>query len=124
MSDRDENSPEYDAERLRDLERRLGERMSERSARAQRRPHAPMGALGAAWRMSVELVAALVVGGLLGLGLDRLFSTQPWIMIAGLLFGFAAGIRNAVRTAYSMQMQPPTGGASEGAPTDDDGARD
>ncbi len=78
--------------------------------------HEGMGALGVAWRMSVEMVVAVGVGGALGLGLDTLFHTKPWIMIAGLIFGFAAGVRSAVRTAYSMQV-PPTGQA---VPDDED----
>jgi ATP synthase protein I len=112
MSHRDDSTQDDDAERLQNLERRLHERSSERTARKGRTGHAQMGALGAAMRMSVELVAALFVGGLLGLGLDRLFHTAPWIMVVGLMLGFAAGVRNAVRAAYAMQV-PPTGDAVE-----------
>ena len=110
MSKHDEPKPEHDAERLQDLGRRLREREAAQAAKDGQKRHETMGALGAAWRMSMELVAALVVGGLLGLGLDRVFHTAPWIMVIGLMFGFAAGVRNAVRTAYKMQV-PPTGSA-------------
>ena len=116
MSDRDEPSSETDAERLHDLGRRLRERDAANAARDGRKRHAGTGALGAAWRMSVELVAALVVGGLLGLGLDRLFGTAPWIMVVGLMFGFAAGVRGAVRAAYAMQVAP----TGEDLPANDD----
>ncbi len=71
MSHRDDSSQD-DARRLQDLERRLREREAAAAAREGRGRHSQMGALGAAWRMSLELVAALFVGGLLGLGLDRL----------------------------------------------------
>lgn len=120
MSDRDDPSLESDAKRLRDLERRLGERMSEREARAGKREHAGMGALGAAWRMSVELVVAVAVGGLLGLGLDRLFHTPPWIMVVGVMLGFAAGVRGAVRAAYEMQASEAGGEPGAERETDDE----
>jgi ATP synthase protein I len=110
MSHRDDSTQDDDAKRLQNLERRLHERSAERAAREGRKPQAQMGALGAAWRMSVELVVALFVGGLVGLGLDRLLNTAPWIMVVGIMLGFAAGVRNAVRSAYAMQV-PPTGEA-------------
>jgi len=58
--------------------------------------------LGMAWRMSTELVVAVLVGFGLGYGLDRLFGTAPWIMVIGIGFGFAAGIKNTLRTADKM----------------------
>lgn len=58
--------------------------------------------LGMAWRMSTELVVAVLVGTGLGLGLDKLLGTQPWIMLVGIGFGFAAGIRNTLATADRM----------------------
>lgn len=82
-----------------------------------------MGALGVAWRMSIELVAALLVGGAVGLGLDRLLGWTPWLMLVGLALGFAAGVRGAVRTAYTMQTPQAPGESPEGltpAPDDDD----
>lgn len=117
MSHRNDSNRDDDAGRLADLERRLREHEAERAAKTGRKGgHAQWGALGVAWRMSLELVVALFVGGLIGLGLDRLFKTAPWIMIVGLGFGFAAGVRNVVRTAQSMQV-PPTGTA---VPDDED----
>jgi ATP synthase protein I len=110
MSHRDESNQDNDAERLHDLERRLREREAAQAEREGRGRHAQMGALGAAWRMSLELVVAVLVGGGLGLGLDRLLDTGPWIMAGGLILGFAAGVRGAVRAAYAMQV-PPTGSA-------------
>jgi len=58
--------------------------------------------LGMAWRLSTELVVAVLVGSALGYGLDRLFGTAPWIMVVGIGFGFATGIRNTFRTAGKM----------------------
>ena len=56
--------------------------------------------LGQAVRIGTELLAALVVGGGLGWALDTyLLGSSPWAMVVGLIFGAAAGIRNAYRSA-------------------------
>ena len=66
-----------------------------------------------AWRMVIELVAGLAIGLGMGFGLDKLFGTQPWLMIVFTLFGFAAGIKTMMRTAREM-AEPETSGDSEG----------
>ncbi len=53
---------------------------------------------GRALRASTDLVAALVVGGLLGYGIDRWLSTKPWGMILFFFLGFAAGMLNIYRS--------------------------
>ena len=58
--------------------------------------------LGMAWRLSTELVVAVLVGAGLGFGLDKLFNTQPWLLVVGLGFGFATGIRGVLRVAAKM----------------------
>jgi len=43
------------------------------------------------------LVASVVVGGLIGFGIDRLLHTSPWgVLVFGAL-GFAAGVRDVLR---------------------------
>jgi len=54
-------------------------------------------ALGRAMRVGSELLAALIVGALLGWGLDTAFHSRPWFLLVGILFGFAAGILNVNR---------------------------
>ena len=56
-------------------------------------------ALALAMRLGVELVAAMVIAVVIGWGLDRLFHTKPWLMIAMVPVGMAAGIRNLVRAS-------------------------
>ena len=58
--------------------------------------------LGMAWRLSTELVVSVLVGAGLGYGLDKLFGTAPWLLIVGLGFGFATGIRGVMRVAAKM----------------------
>ena len=55
-----------------------------------------------AWRLSTEMVVAVLVGLGLGFGLDTLFGSKPWFMLIGVGFGFAAGIRNTLRLADRM----------------------
>lgn len=56
--------------------------------------------LGQAVRIGTELLAALIVGGGLGWAVDTyLLGTGPWGMVLGLVFGAAAGVRNAYRMA-------------------------
>lgn len=64
-----------------------------------------------AWRMVIDLVAGVLVGGALGWGLDSLFGTLPIFLIILGLFGFAAGIRVMMRTAEEVQQ-----GAADEAP--------
>ncbi|MCB2114157.1 MAG: AtpZ/AtpI family protein [Parvularculaceae bacterium] len=54
-------------------------------------------ALGRAMRVGSELLAALIVGALLGWGLDTAFHSRPWFLLVGILFGFAAGVMNVNR---------------------------
>lgn len=53
--------------------------------------------MGKAFRLSSELLAALLVGSLLGWGADRLFGTVPFGLLAGIFIGFAAGLLNVSR---------------------------
>lgn len=59
--------------------------------------------LGLAARVGTEFVAATVVGAFLGYLLDRLLGTWPWILIAGLFLGLAAGMLNVFRLAQRTE---------------------
>nr|WP_309393134.1 AtpZ/AtpI family protein [Chelatococcus sambhunathii] len=55
--------------------------------------------LAIALRMGSEFIAAVIVGGAIGWGIDRLAGSSPWGMIVFLLLGFAAGVLNVLRSA-------------------------
>lgn len=65
----------------------------------------PQSALGLAFRVSVELVSALVVGLAIGWALDQWLDTGPILMVVFLLLGFAAGLMNVYRMAVGMSGQ-------------------
>lgn len=67
------------------------------------RSRASMMAVGI--RLSSELIAGVLVGALLGWGIDYFLSTSPLGMIVFLLIGFAAGVINVMRSAGVMAKQ-------------------
>lgn len=66
---------------------------------------ASAGPMKAALRISMEMVAALIVGGAIGWFLDRFLGTGPWLFLVFLVLGFAAGMLNAVRESQRIQAQ-------------------
>ena len=58
---------------------------------------------GAAFKMSTELVAAVVVGTIIGFILDNWFGTKPWLILIFFFVGVVAGIINVFRSAKNMQ---------------------
>lgn len=61
-------------------------------------------ALGLAFRISLELVVAVVVGAGIGWALDRWLGTAPWGMIILFFLGVAAGMLNVYRAITGMGM--------------------
>src|SRR5579875_3733248 len=86
---------------LRDLEKDLDRaRQARGGAGAPRRSSLGPGsqnALGLAFRISLELVVAVVVGAGIGWALDRWLGTRPWGMIVLFFLGIGAGLVNVYR---------------------------
>ena len=61
--------------------------------------------MGSAFKLGTELVAAVVVGTIIGFILDSWFDTKPWLIIIFFFLGTAAGILNVIRTANRMQKK-------------------
>ncbi|WP_340150812.1 AtpZ/AtpI family protein [uncultured Sneathiella sp.] len=57
---------------------------------------------GKAWRLSVEMVAALLVCGWFGWLLDKWLDTKPWVMLVFLIVGAAVGLYNVIKVARRM----------------------
>ena len=61
--------------------------------------------MGSAFRLGTELVAAVVVGTIIGFILDSWFDTKPWLIIIFFFLGAAAGMLNVIRVANKMQKE-------------------
>ena len=59
--------------------------------------------MGTAFKMSTELVSAVVVGAIIGFILDNWFGTKPWLILIFFFVGVIAGIMNVVKSAKRMQ---------------------
>ena len=59
--------------------------------------------IGQAFELSTELVAAVLVGTIIGFILDNWFDTKPWLIIIFFFVGVVAGILNVIRSAKKLQ---------------------
>lgn len=90
--------------RLDDLEQRLqsaGAR-PEQDDRETKTANQATSGVGAALRISIDLVVAIAVGTGIGWFLDGWLNTRPWLMLVFFVFGAAAGFRNVFRTAQKL----------------------
>ncbi len=101
-SDRDTDSIRN---RLDNLERRLGGIRTGRDAPEAEVPEGRGNAIGKRIRPSTGLNAGVEVGGFIGWALDAWLGTKPFLRVAFLVLGAAAGILNVVRAAKAMQEQ-------------------
>jgi ATP synthase protein I len=121
-------SPDEEARyrgRISELGDRLDKAKAEREAAAQADLDAEMRGRGMAYgmRMAAELVAAVIVGGAIGYGLDSWLGSKPWLFLLFFVLGFAAGVLNVVRSYERIQKEiaARTGGRiGKSVPDDDD----
>jgi ATP synthase protein I len=93
--------------RISELGDRLGKVRSQRDAETSAGADAEMRGRGMAYgmRMAAELVAAVIVGGVIGWGLDWVLGSRPWLFLLFFLLGFAAGVLNVMRAYERMQRE-------------------
>jgi len=60
--------------------------------------------LGLAFRLGTEMVVTTMIGVLMGYAIDHFFNTRPWGILAGVIFGGAAGCLRVYRTAMGLQV--------------------
>ena len=121
-------SPEDEAAyrgRISELGGRLDKVKAEHDAAAQADLDAEMRGRGMTYgmRMAAELVAAVIVGGLIGYALDSWLGSKPWLFLLFFMLGFAAGVLNVVRSYERLQKEiaAKTGGRlGTSVPDDDD----
>ncbi|MGE0850741.1 MAG: AtpZ/AtpI family protein [Hyphomicrobiaceae bacterium] len=93
--------------RISELGARLDKVKAQHHAEAEAELDAEMRGRGMAYgmRMAAELVAAVIVGGAIGYGLDRWLGSTPWLFLLFFVLGFAAGVLNVVRAYEKMQKE-------------------
>jgi ATP synthase protein I len=107
------NSPTPDpklndlSDRLKDLGGRIAAEKSERAA-TDKVPASFQAAqnYSKGYRLASEFVAGVLVGALIGYGVDYFAGTLPLFLIVFLLFGFGVGILNMSRAANRTQPSP------------------
>jgi len=98
------SSPGSRQDELAELDRRIA--AAREAAKPKRRNRTDeYKAASMAWRMTIELVVAVMVGAAMGWGLDSLFGTLPAFLVVFTLLGFAAGVRTMLRSAEEMQRR-------------------
>ena len=109
MSDTGQGPP---PDRLEDFERRL-----DKTLQARRGAAGPDTTEGSAAGLALRAVSELVVGLLVTMGLgwmaDKYLGTAPWIMLALMPLGLAAGVVNVMRLSRSKQAEELLGGKGE-----------
>ena len=86
--------------------RKLGDRLDAAEQRVSPKSQkAPQTSMGIAFRFSTEMVVALILGGILGYGIDWLAGTKPIFMIVFFVLGAAAGILNVIRAARELNAE-------------------
>ena len=100
-----EPDPEGDRRRIDELDERLKKARGPAKDEPRLDLRVSHRQTGVAYRVMVDMIAGLLVGGFLGYGLDRWMGWAPYSLVVGLLLGFAAGVNNAWRAirAYSEE---------------------
>jgi ATP synthase protein I len=82
-----------------DLNKRIAKAQAEIDARERPKYMATGKGMGLGFKMASDFAAAVIVGVVLGLGIDAIFKVSPWGVVVCLMLGFIAGVRNVVATA-------------------------
>jgi len=86
--------------RLEDINKRLGRDVKNEDK--QSGSVSNRNGFGYAFKLSGEFISAILVGAILGYGIDWLVGTKPWAMILFLLLGFVAGVLNVLRASGEL----------------------
>jgi len=109
-----DKKPPEDA--LSDLRRRVNAARGEGASDAP----PPQSPASLAMRYGGEFGAAVIVGALLGYGVDHFVHTTPWGLVVGMGLGFVAGVVNVVRVAQSYSRANPIDPNAPSVPDDEE----
>ena len=60
-------------------------------------------ALGVGMKISLDLISPIIVGVLIGLGFDKIFSTKPIFFLIFLLLGIITGFISVIKSMKSLK---------------------
>lgn len=116
MSD---DQPPHSLDELEARLRKARERSTQGSSRGSKVAQVTNSAFGAAFRIGVELLAAMIVGVGGGLLLDRWLGTAPWGLIGMFFLGAGAGVLNVYRAINGLGLGAGYGRGGNGIPPAD-----
>lgn len=95
--------------RLERLDTSLGQVRSKAEAPAPKGPDtSSKSGVALAFRLGAEFVSGVLVGSLIGYGIDYFLSISPWGLIVFTLVGFGAGVMNMLRASgEGRKIGPP-----------------
>lgn len=96
-----------DNEKLKSLGERLEKARKPAEKEAKRKRAKSGKAFGQAYRIGIEMVIAIAVGGFIGWLLDRWLETPPIFMLIFFFLGVAAGFLNVYKAAEKMRADSP-----------------
>ena len=88
-----------------DFQERLSDLKKQHSPKSTPAPPTPV--IGIFFRIGIEMVVAIGLCTLIGIGIDRYWQTAPWGLLIGFFLGAGAGLRNAYRAASTFRYGPP-----------------
>lgn len=106
-----------------DLDQRIAKAQAEIDARNRPRLGGTGKGMGLGFKMASDFAAAVIVGLVLGLGIDALFHTSPWGLLVCLMLGFIAGVRNVVVSAQTANRSAGGDAATGQGPGEDKDGR-
>lgn len=87
---------------LNDLKQRLDAAKEQRKPKGNDADDMGPSGLGVGLRIATEMVAALVVGLVIGFYLDKWLGTSPWLLLLFFFLSVAAAFLNAIRTGQEL----------------------
>ncbi|MBE8191482.1 MAG: hypothetical protein HAW65_00895 [Alphaproteobacteria bacterium] len=91
------------AKDLHELASKISDAKAQNSQAGGKKPAASM--VGLAYRLMIEVIAGIAVGGFVGWWLDKWFGTSPVLLLVLLFLGLIAGVMSSVRTAAEMRRK-------------------
>ena len=88
---------------LKELSKKLDDYRSKNITKNKNKSKVSSTSLGLGLKISLDFVASVVVGVLIGLGFDMLFNSKPIFFLIFLIFGIAAGFMSMYRSILNLE---------------------